>query len=41
MSVNPTISTKELEILAPALFTQEPHSDTSNKYYFIKTIDVI
>src|SRR5574344_260652 len=41
MSVNPTISTKELEILAPALFTEEPHSDVSDKYHFIKTIDVI
>ena len=40
MSVNP-INTKELEILAPTLFTQEPHSDTSDKYHFIKTIDVI
>ena len=40
MSVNP-ISTKELEILAPTLFTEEPHSDVSDKYHFIKTIDVI
>ena len=40
MSVN-QISTKELEILAPTLFTEEPHSDVSDKYHFIKTIDVI
>ena len=33
MSVNP-ISTKELEILAPTLFTEEPHSDVSDKYNF-------
>ncbi len=31
----------ELFIQAPALFTNEPHYDVSDKYHFIPTIDVI
>jgi hypothetical protein len=31
----------ELMSQAPALFTEEPHSDVSDKYHFIPTIDVI
>ena len=40
MSVKP-LSNEELKIQAPTLFTQEPHSDVSEKYHFIPTIDVI
>lgn len=35
------LTNEELRSKAPALFTQEPHSDTSDSYYFIKTIDII
>lgn len=31
----------ELMSQAPALFTEQPHSDVSDKYHFIPTIDVI
>ena len=31
----------ELMTQAPALFTEEPHFDVSDKYHFIPTIDVI
>ena len=31
----------ELMKQAPALFTEQPHNDVSDKYHFIPTIDVI
>jgi hypothetical protein len=31
----------ELQAQAPALFTQQPHSEASDKYHFVSTIDVI
>ncbi|MGJ0364348.1 DUF945 domain-containing protein [Aliarcobacter cryaerophilus] len=40
MSVNP-LNNQELKELAPTLFTREPHYEVSDKYHFIKTIDVI
>ena len=35
------LSNQELLAQAPALFTEEPHYDVSDKYHFIPTIDVI
>jgi hypothetical protein len=35
------LTNSELLAKAPALFTQEPHYDVSDKYHFIPTIDVI
>ena len=35
------LTQKELMNQAPALFTEEPHFDVSDKYHFIPTIDVI
>ncbi|MEA3455070.1 MAG: DUF932 domain-containing protein [Campylobacterota bacterium] len=40
MSINP-LSNEELLGHAPALFTEEPHFEVSDKYHFIPTIDVI
>jgi len=40
MSILP-LSENELRNQAPALFTEEPHFDVSDKYHFIPTIDVI
>ena len=40
MSILP-LSSQELMNQAPALFTEEPHSEVSEKYHFIPTIDVI
>ena len=36
-----SLSNEELERYAPALFTQEPHSNVSDKYHFIPTIDIV
>ncbi len=46
MSINSQITTipysnEQLQELAPTLFTQEPHAQASDKYFFIPTIDVI
>ena len=35
------LTNDELKAQAPALFTEEPHYDVSDKYHFIPTIDVI
>ncbi len=35
------LTNEELLAQAPALFTEEPHYDVSDKYHFIPTIDVI
>jgi len=35
------LNTEQLMDQAPALFTEEPHFDVSDKYHFIPTIDVI
>ena len=35
------LSNEQLNSIAPTLFTQEPHSEVSDKYHFIPTIDVI
>ena len=35
------LSNEQLNSLSPTLFTQEPHSEVSEKYHFIPTIDVI
>lgn len=35
------LTNDQLKAQAPALFTTEPHSDVSDKYHFIPTIDVI
>ncbi len=35
------LTTQQLMQQAPALFTEEPHNDVSDKYHFIPTIDVI
>jgi len=35
------LNTAQLMDQAPALFTEEPHFDVSDKYHFIPTIDVI
>jgi len=40
MSINP-LTNKELKEQAPTLFTEQPHSNVSDKYHFIPTIDVI
>ena len=40
MSILP-LSENELRNQAPALFTEEPHYNVSDKYHFIPTIDVI
>ena len=32
---------KELQVQAPALFTQEPHFQASDKYHFVSTIEVL
>jgi len=40
MSVLP-LNEDQLRTQAPALFTEEPHYDVSDKYHFIPTIDVI
>jgi len=40
MSNNP-LTIKELKDQAPALFTEQPHFDVSDKYHFIPTINVI
>ena len=40
MSINPLTHTQLLE-QAPALFTEQPHHEVSDKYHFIPTIDVI
>jgi hypothetical protein len=40
MSIRP-LNNKELQDKAPALFTNEPHFEVSDKYHFIPTIDVI
>ncbi len=35
------LSNDELKDKAPSLFTQQPHSEVSDKYHFIPTIDVV
>ena len=35
------LTNEQLKLKAPTLFTSEPHSDVSEKYHFIPTIDVI
>ena len=35
------LSNEQLNTIAPTLFTSEPHSEVSEKYHFIPTIDVI
>ena len=35
------LTNEQLKLQAPALFTEEPHFDVSDKYHFIPTIDVI
>jgi len=40
MSSNP-LTNVQLKQQAPALFTQQAHSDVSDKYHFIPTIDVV
>ena len=40
MSILPLNET-QLKTQAPALFTEEPHYDVSDKYHFVSTIDVI
>jgi len=40
MSILP-LNEHQLKTQAPALFTEEPHYDVSDKYHFIPTIDVI
>ncbi len=35
------LTNEQLKTQAPALFTEEPHRDVSDKYHFIPTIDVI
>ena len=40
MSILP-LTNEQLQLQAPALFTEEPHYDVSDKYHFIPTIDVI
>ena len=37
MSINP-LTIKELQEQAPALFTEQPHYEVSDKYHFIPTI---
>lgn len=40
MSINP-LTNKQLKQQAPALFTEQAHSEVSDKYHFIPTIDVV
>jgi len=40
MSINP-LTINQLKEQAPALFTEQPHYDVSDKYHFIPTIDVV
>jgi len=40
MSIFP-LTTQELQTQAPALFTEEPHYEASDKYHFVSTIEVI
>jgi len=40
MSINP-LTIKQLKELSPALFTEQPYHEVSDKYHFIPTIDVI
>ena len=35
------LTTEYLMQQTPALFTQEPHHEASDKYYFVSTIDII
>ena len=35
------LSTQELMTQAPALFTEQPHHEASDKYHFIPTIEEI
>ena len=35
------LTTQQLQSQAPALFTEEPHYEASDKYHFVSTIDVI
>ena len=35
------LTNEQLKQQAPALFTEEPHYNTSDKYHFIKSIDVV
>jgi len=35
------LTNEQLKEQAPALFTEEPHYNTSDKYHFIKSIDVV
>jgi len=41
MSAHNPLTYAELMAQAPALFTEEPHNEVSDKYHFIPTIDVI
>ena len=41
MSVLHPLTNDELLEHAPALFTEEPHYEVSDKYHFIPTIEVI
>ncbi len=41
MSIHTPLTHTELFAQSPALFTQEPHFEVSDKYHFIPTIDVI
>jgi len=40
MSHNP-LTQEQLKKLAPTLFTEQAHNETTQKYHFIKTIDVV
>lgn len=35
------LTIQQLQVQAPVLFTEEPHFQTSNKYHFVSSIDVI
>ena len=35
------LTQEQLQSQAPALFTEEPHFEASDKYHFVSTIDVI
>ena len=41
MSITNPLTHTQLYEQAPALFTEEPHYEVSDKYHFIPTIDVI
>lgn len=42
MSINiKPLTNQELQEKAPTLFTEQPHYETSDKYHFIKSIDVV